>query len=175
MEGVIAKLPENSKAKGILTTALYFAKMSENLAKKGLPTEWNKELDNFLWVSSKDIPWCKAFTNAVLDKNWVAHTPWNYSRSALSLPNRIDQNDGKKFQPGDLVIVWRSWSATDWAPGWHIWIFVWMSPNWHPIIVWWNQSHRVTVKEERRPILWIRRVISNEEAKKDKEYMEWKN
>ena len=167
---VIGKLPDG-KAKGILSTALRWAQKSEALGKGKI--EGNPELDEFLWVDSVSTPWCKAFTNAVLSENWVAHTAWNYSRSALSQSNKIDQNNWKEFQPGDLVIVERKWSASDWAPGGHIWIFVWMSAKWHPIIVWWNQSDSITVKEETRGILWIRRVVSNEESKRNKEAINW--
>ena len=169
LQEVIEKLPEDSKIRKML-----------------------KDVEPLLWVNEKDgrikdflnshkqnidpakTAWCRAFVNAALiDAQIPISSNSLYSREALtSMHNEV--NNAKDLVPWDIVIVERNWKASDGKlPGGHIWFFLWMSKNGHPIILGWNQHNSLTIKEEKRPILWFRRAMSYEEANKIRKAMNW--
>lgn len=135
----------NPKAAALLKTAGSF------LWPKG--KEWSKELAAFLELDPCKTAWCKAFVNKCCKANWI---PLNSSGSLFSLDS---MNDGRPLKqnesplPWDLVMVRRN-------GGWHIWFCLWMSANGNPIILWWNQWEpwEVSIKEEKRELVWINRV-----------------
>lgn len=160
----IDSLPEGSKARLLLTNAEKYLDLSEK------KPEDRKKLQALLWFDPAKTPWCKWFFNAIAKKSWIQlNSAWNLG--ALSWQNdwrKLDLNKEKPM-PGDEVVVRRKWTTSAWTPGWHIWYFIWMSTNWHPIIIWWNQwGWRVSIKEERRPIVSINRIIPQEEEENDK-------
>ncbi|MDQ7023848.1 MAG: NlpC/P60 family protein [Candidatus Gracilibacteria bacterium] len=110
---------------------------------------------------------CKGFINAIAKKKGIT------LNSAGSLSSLAGQNDGRKLKlpgekpmPGDIVIVSRK-------GGGHIGIFLGMSPDGNPIIIGGNQGKGVvSIKEEKRSVVSINRLVSKDEEQKNKEYME---
>ena len=152
--------------------------------------EWSKVREmlqawyNLIWINEKDkrikdflnqhgqkidpakTPWCRAFVNAELAVMWVKT---NGSLSARDAAKSIWKSvDSKDLLPWDIVVVERHWKASDGSPGGHIGIFLWMSPSWHPIMLGWNQHNSVTIKEEKRNVIWFRRAMSDAAAEKIK-------
>ena len=109
------------------------------------------ELQSFLGFDPTQTPWCKWFTNSCARAVWIPLNSWG------SLSSLTGVNDGRPLRqneqplPWDVVVVRRD--------GWgHIWFCLWISPNGHPIIIGWNQSNMVSVKEETRTLVWISRI-----------------
>ena len=170
LDKTIASLPE-WQTRRMLEDAKQYLGLNEN------NREDNKKLRELLWFDPAKTPWCKWFVNAIAKKNWInLNSAWSLSSRAWEWDWRKLSLPWEKPMPGDLVIVERKWLTSAWTPGGHIWIFIWTSPSWNPIIIWWNQwKWEVSIKEEKRPIISINRVVSKEEETKNKKHMEKNN